>query len=31
MDHTEAIPDLGHQIDVEGYRLTVEEVSSNRI
>jgi CBS domain containing-hemolysin-like protein len=31
MDHTEAIPGLGHQIEVEGYRLTVEEVSSNRI
>jgi CBS domain containing-hemolysin-like protein len=31
MDHTEAIPELGHQIEVEGYRLTVEEVSSNRI
>jgi CBS domain containing-hemolysin-like protein len=31
MDHTEAIPELGHQIEVEGYRLTVEKVSSNRI
>jgi CBS domain containing-hemolysin-like protein len=31
MDHTEAIPELGHQIEVEDYRLTVEEVSSNRI
>ncbi len=31
MNHTEAIPDLGHQIEVEGYLLTIEEVSSNRI
>ena len=31
MNHTEAIPDLGYQIEVEGYLLTIEEVSSNRI
>ena len=31
MNHTEAIPDLGDQIEVEGHLLTIEEVSSNRI